>query len=62
MGRDSSSLVDHNGNPVESSNAVDNVVEISSREQSKLVATTTPREVAQEPARRHLANVLRSIY
>ena len=52
VGEDSPNLVDHNGSPVESSNAVDNIVEIRSVEQSKLVAATTPKEVAQESARR----------
>ena len=54
VGKDSPNLVDHNGSPAESSNAVDNVVEISSLEQSKLVTATTPKEVAQEAARRQL--------
>ena len=45
VGEDNLNLVDCNGSPVESSYAVDNVVEISSVERSKL-------EVAQEAARR----------
>ena len=54
VGEDSLNLVDHNGSLVESSNAVDNVVEIISIEQSKLVAATTPKEVSQETARRQI--------
>ena len=44
----SPNLIDHNSIPVESSNAVHNVAEISSVEQSKLVAATIPKEVAQD--------------
>ena len=44
----------HNGSPIVSNNAVDNVAEISSIEQSELVAATTPREVAHEAVRREL--------
>ena len=54
VGEDSPNLVDHNGSPVESKNAVDNVVEVSIVEQFTLVAATTPKEVAQAAARRQL--------
>ena len=54
LGEDSLNLVDQNGSPVGNGNAVDNVVEISSIEQSKLVAAITPTEVAQEAARKQL--------
>ena len=51
---DSPNLIDHNGNSVESNNAVDHVVESSSIEQSELMAATIPKEVAQEVVRRQL--------
>ena len=46
VGGDGPNLVDHNGSPVDSSNTLENVVESSSVEQSKLVAATTPKEEA----------------
>ena len=54
MGEDSLNLVYHNGSPVESSNSVDIVVDISSIEQSKLMAATATKVVAQEAVRRQL--------
>ena len=48
VGEDNLNLIDHNGSPVVSDNAVDNVVEISGVEQNELVAAATPKEVAQE--------------
>ena len=54
MGEDHPNMADHSGSPVESSNSVDNAV-ISSIQQSKFVASITPKEVAQEAARRHLS-------
>ena len=54
MGEDSPYLIDHNGSPIESNNAVDHVIENSSIEQSDMVAATTPKVVAEEVARRQL--------
>ena len=62
MGGDSLNLVDHNGSPVESSPAVDSVVEISSVEHSKKVAATTPKEVAPKSCKKTVASVFRGIH
>ena len=54
VSEDGPNLIDHNGSPVASDNAVDNIVEISSVEQDELVAVTTPKEATQETVRRQL--------
>ena len=54
MGDGSPNLVDHNGGPVKSSDVTNNAVESSEVVLSESVELATPKEVAQEAARRQL--------
>ena len=62
MDEDNPNFVDHNGSPVENSYMVDNIVEISSIEQSKLVAATTLKVGSPRSCKKEAASVSRGIY